>query len=84
MNKDIIRFLSEGRAKFSYTTVNGENREATGTTNVDLIPESDRPKTENANSETGETITYYDLDKNGWRSFRSENLKDESVTSVAS
>jgi hypothetical protein len=77
-NNDIASFLSEGRVQFSYTKANGDSRQATGTTNMDLIPEGARA--EATNTAESAVITYFDLDKNDWRSFRRENLKAESIT----
>ena len=49
-------------------------REARGTLLMDVIPEDKRPKgTENRKPNFG-TISYYDLDKEDWRSFRVSNF----------
>ena len=73
---NIVEMLNEGKVEFSFTKINGEKRDAVGTTNLDLIPASDR--TTITNSESSDTVTYYDLGKNAYRTFRRS-----SVTRVA-
>lgn len=77
MSKNISSMLSEGRVTFSYTKTDGTIRQATGTTKTDLIPEADRSTA--TNTDESAVIAYYDLGKNGWRSFRRENLKTDSI-----
>lgn len=69
--------LQEGILVFSYINKNGETRLARGTSNKDYIEsktsyifpeESSRVKKENL-------ITYFDLDKNEWRSFNCEQFE---------
>ena len=51
---------------FSYFKKDGTLRNAIGTLNERLIPESVRPKDSSTN--TGDNLKYYDLEKNAWRS----------------
>ena len=59
--------------RFSYFKKEGGIREARGTLDFSLIPEEHRPKTLSAaprdSAENYATFSYYDLDKNAWRSF---------------
>ena len=79
MEENILEFknaLHRGSIKFKYRKKNGEEREALGTLNEDIIinqiPErSTGVKTINYPENQ---IRYYDLVSNGWRSFLSENL----------
>ena len=67
--------LSTGVWRFSYFKKDGSIREAVGTLCMDLIPEDKRPK--GINSEAlacADTFCYYDLDAQGWRSFRLDNF----------
>ncbi len=73
---NIVEMLNEGKVEFSFTKINGERRDAIGTTNLDLIPAADR--TTITNSDNSDTVTYYDLGKNAYRTFRKS-----SVTKVA-
>lgn len=63
------KWLRGGSVTFSYRKLDGEFREARGTLNDLLIPNDDRPKgivPERVNT----SVTYYDIDKKEWRSFR--------------
>lgn len=50
---------------FSYVKKNGEIREARGTLNMNTIPFEKLPKDTSLNRSN---FSYYDLDKNDWRS----------------
>ena len=64
-------YLRTGLVSFSYAKVNGDCRTALGTTNPLLIPTAAVPKSPDIDlaKERLGIITYYDLDKDGWRSF---------------
>ena len=79
---NIVTALNEGRVSFTYSKADGSTRKATGTTNASMIPESARAST-NSNTETGEQVNYYDLESNGWRSFKRSALDTNSVKSEA-
>ena len=78
--------LQNGIYRFSYFKTDGSIREATGTLNMELIPEDKHPKGINStkgalNSEALNrsepapgVFTYYDLEKKAWRSFKCENF----------
>ena len=71
--------LRNGIYRFSYFKSDGSIREATGTLNMELIPEDKRPKDtlplQGKGRERGcLTFTYYDLEKKAWRSFRYDNF----------
>ena len=55
--------------RFSYVKDNGDIREARGTLNFDLIPNQHIPTGPRV-EENYETFRYYDLDRQGWRSFK--------------
>lgn len=63
--------LNEGTVSFSYEKINGELREAVGTTNINQIPASSLCK---GGETPGNKVSYYDLVKGGWRSV---SMKDE-------
>ena len=68
----IREYLRTGLVSFSYAKVNGDCRTALGTTNPLLIPADKMPKSAadpDLSKERLGLITYYDLDKDGWRSF---------------
>lgn len=64
--------LAEGEVEFEYTKKDGTVRTARGTTNFNIIPEKDFPK--GNNPVAPETVRYYDLDSEGWRSFIRDNF----------
>lgn len=67
--------LKNGVVEFTYTKKDGSERNARGTTKVDIITENggSLPKgTGYTHSDT--TTRYYDLNSNGWRSFTNVNL----------
>ena len=68
--------LRNGIYRFSYFKTDGSIREATGTLNLELIPEEHRPKTDGSTAKEPApgVFTYYDLEKKAWRSFRCENF----------
>ena len=60
--------------QFSYFKTDGSIRQARGTLCTDLIPEEKRPKGESREpkkrKENYGAFTYYDLDRDAWRSFK--------------
>ena len=65
--------LSSGDVHFTYLKKDGTEREAYGTRNLDIITLQGAIPSGNG-SEKGGVIAYYDLDSQGWRSFRIENF----------
>jgi len=63
--------LSKGLTFFVFQKVNGEIREAAGTTNMDLIPTKFHPK---GTGSITKNVAYFDLEVLAWRSFRKEML----------
>lgn len=70
--------LRNGIYRFSYFKSDSSIREATGTLNMELIPEEHRPKGDMSDGTAREpapgVFTYYDLEKKAWRSFRYDNF----------
>jgi hypothetical protein len=70
--------LQEGILVFSYVKKNGENRLARGTTSKDYIESKTSyrfPEESNSRVKKENLITYFDLDKNEWRSFNFEQFE---------
>lgn len=70
--------LREGTVSFTFKKKDGTIRDAKGTLNLDVIKSADQKayddlvdtnKTRHRNV-ADDVVTYFDLDKNGWRSFR--------------
>ena len=70
--------LSSGIYRFSYLKKDGSIREARGTLDLSRIPAEHQPKplsgAPDVRPESYETFRYYDLDADGWRSFRLDNF----------
>ena len=60
--------------KFKFTKKNGEERIARGTLHKEMIPESATPSGTQTWQDPDDIVKYYDLDKEGWRSFRWEQF----------
>lgn len=65
--------LHKGEVNFSYKKIDGTIREARGTLDFNMIPEESHP-TGTGKVTSDSTISYFDLDKNAWRSLRIDNL----------
>ena len=72
--KDFKNALHNGVVEFKYTKVNGEERIARGTLHETAITEDGGLMPKGTMTVSDETIRYYDLNANGWRSFRVENF----------
>lgn len=72
--KDFKKKLHEGVVEFKYNKVNGEERTACGTLLETTITEDGGSMPKGVMEVSDETIRYYDLNSNGWRSFRKENF----------
>ena len=65
--------MRNGVVEFSYTKKDGSTRIAKGTLNFDVMGEENLPK--NGVSYDSETTTrYFDVNSNGWRSFKNDNF----------
>lgn len=71
--EQIIETLTSGVVSFKYTKKDGSERIASGTRHMDFIrTQGAEPK--GTGTEKIGVITYYDLEKEGWRSFAEENF----------
>ena len=61
--------------KFKFTKIDGTERIALGTKHKDVIESFNATPSGNGVEKTG-VITYFDLEKKSWRSFKEENLKE--------
>ena len=68
--RNFRNMLRTGIWQFSYFKKDGDIRQAQGTLKYDLIPEDKRPKGDHSDvlAPAG-TFAYFDIGKNGWRSF---------------
>lgn len=65
--------LQNGIVHFTYKKKDGTMRTAKGTTMLDLIPKENHPKG-GVSNKPEDYVCYWDLDSNGWRSFKNTNF----------
>ena len=70
--------LNEGVVLFEFVKKDGTLRHARGTTSPDLIPTDNMPQNKCTPAQHAaferQVVTYYDIDKKGWRSMRIDTL----------
>ena len=76
--EEFKRLLNEKTITFEYVKKDGSVRTAHGTTKLDVIPDEHHPKGTGDNIANPDVVKYFDMDKDGWRSF----IFDESTTKV--
>ena len=91
MNKETIENLkSQMRnrvVEFSYTKKDGSTRVAKGTLNFDIMGEENQPKNgvgfpkNGVGYDSDTTTRYFDINSNGWRSFKNDNFIEIVKTS---
>ena len=77
--EQVVTALQEGIVEVKFTKVNGEERTMLATLNeglipVDLWPQDDPDVLVHPNPPNFEVQRVYDVEKDGWRSFRWESL----------
>lgn len=81
-NKTLLERLKEllntrSMIGFTYKKKNGEVRHAFGTKNLEVIKVVDENAIPSGNGTHKEgVVSYFDLDKNAWRSFKEDSLVD--------
>ena len=74
MNKpDIQKRLNENVCNVTFTKVSGEIRSMRCTTQPDLVGSVSK-KTERQKTENDYVVSVWDLENNGWRSFRLDSI----------
>jgi len=73
--QELQQKLREGIVEFAYTKKDGSTRNAKGTLNTELIDKfGATPKGTGTAKQNDEVLAYYDINAEGWRSFRKESL----------
>lgn len=76
MNIDDLHIaLKTDVCKVTFTKLNGEQRVMNCTLNYDLLPQHEQ-KVESTRKYSDETTRVFDVDKQAWRSFRNDSVKD--------
>ena len=77
MNTEAINNLKsemrKGVVEFSYTKKDGSTRIAKGTLNFEIMGEENTPKS-GVEYDSEATTRYFDVNSEGWRSFKNENF----------
>ena len=79
--------MRNGVVEFSYTKKDGSTRVAKGTLNFDIMGEENQPKNGVGSPKNGvgydsdTTTRYFDINSNGWRSFKNDNFIEIVKTS---
>ena len=77
MNTEAINNLKsemhKGVVEFSYIKKDGSTRIAKGTLNFEIMGEENTPKS-GVEYDSEKTTRYFDVDSEGWRSFKNDNF----------
>jgi hypothetical protein len=77
IHQKYLEHLREGVCRVTFTKKDGTERNMTCTLDMDRVPEDHMPKTDGNRKEEGvvpESVRVYDLEKQGWRSFRMDSV----------
>jgi hypothetical protein len=70
---DMKALLKSNTVEVTFTKVNGEQRVMTCTLKEDVIPKYEK-KTESVRVKSDSSVSCFDVNANGWRSFKPENV----------
>lgn len=68
--------LQKNVCRVTFTKVNGEERVMRCTLNEMMIPKIESSESKKLKKENPEVQAVYDMDANGWRSFRWDSIKE--------
>jgi len=74
---ELSEALSTGEVSVTFTKVSGEERTMRCTKLLDKIPSEFQPK-DSGRKHPEDVTAVFDLDKNDWRSFRNDSVKEWS------
>lgn len=79
--RDVLKALvSTNHTEIVFTKKDGTERTMICTTKSSSIPEERQPIGESTVKENTETLRVYDLENEGWRSFRVDGVKSFTIT----
>jgi len=73
------QLLSDGIVTVKFTKKDGTDRSMVCTLSQRVIPNEYAPKGEDKREKSDEAIAVFDVEKEGWRSFRWDSVKSVSV-----
>jgi hypothetical protein len=77
--KWLNQLLSDGIVTVKFTKKDGTDRSMVCTLSQRVIPTEYAPKGEDQREKSGEALAVFDVEKEGWRSFRWDSVKSISV-----
>lgn len=78
--RDALKALvSTNHAEITFVKKDGTDRTMICTTKSSSIPEDKQPVTESAVKENTDILRVYDLENDGWRSFRVDSVKSFTI-----
>jgi len=75
--EDLQTILRENKVKVTFTKLDGDERIMDCTKSFNIIPQEHHPKTDKQSKEG--TVTVWDVNANGWRSFKYDRVKSIQV-----
>ena len=79
--EQLVELLKNQVVVFNYTKINGEPRQLTGTLKPELLPVQTITETQVKKEPNPNILAVYDVEKDGWRSMKIENIIDWVVLS---
>ena len=79
MSKVISALLSDNLVEVEFTKVNGDLRKMKCTKALSYIPDDKHPIGKNIMNLNEDVIRVYDVEADGWRSFRADSIKTFKV-----
>ncbi len=76
----LVEGLKKNVMRITFTKVNGDERVMLCTLHDSILPE--QPISEIKKKVNPDTLSVWDLDNNGWRSFRLDSIKEMKVVEV--
>lgn len=77
MNRqDVLNKLHEGETTIIFEKANGEMRRMLATLNMVLLPVEESKERDSTRKHNPDVQAVWDLESNGWRSFRWDKLRD--------
>lgn len=73
--QEIVELLRAKVLKVTFTKVNGEERIMSCTLREDIVPQTEGTSEFDNRAHNDNVVPAWDIDKQGWRSFRLDNLK---------
>lgn len=74
--ENLLSLLKESVVEITFEKKNGELRDMKCTLNSDLIPQKTEKTETRQRKRSPESMAVYDVEKQSWRSFRWDSLKD--------